>query len=208
MKVKKIAGTDEQIPNGINKTYSEADNTKIISTETPRTASKNKYYLIGSGLLIIIAVLVFFLLSQNNNSNDRNNDDKNKSVLNNTNQKEKQSPPSEQKYERKNEFNLSGSYWGSIKDGTRWYQFITNFDGKNFSGYNQIYWKKYPDGYKTNFNGEYHSDTRQIIIYEDRNTKGAGKFIGTVSDDGRKMSGDWYRYSDNGSFTWNLEKSD
>ena len=105
------------------------------------------------------------------------------------------------------EINLTGSYWGSIKDGTSWYVYISEGKGKSIKGYNKIYWESTPEGYKTNFSGSYDSSTREIIMYEDRNAKGSGKFIGTVSIDGKSISGDWYRYSDNGSFTWNLEKS-
>lgn len=105
-----------------------------------------------------------------------------------------------------NRTNLSGSYYGTIKDGTSWKAYISSFDGENFSGHNVIYWDKYPDGYRTNFTGSYNSFTNRITMSEDRNTKGAGKFTGTVSDDGASMSGEWYRYSDNGTFTWNLTK--
>lgn len=100
--------------------------------------------------------------------------------------------------------NLNGTYSGSIKDGTLWYVYIRNFDGTNFTGSNNIYWPKSPNGYKTNFTGTYNSNTGEIIMYEDRNAKGAGKFIGKVFDNGGSMSGTWYRYSDGGSFTWNL----
>ena len=106
------------------------------------------------------------------------------------------------------EINLTGSYWGSIKDGTSWYVYISEGKGKNIKGYNKIYWESSPEGYKTNFSGTYDPSARKIIMYEDRNAKGSGKFIGTVSVDGKSISGDWYRYSDNGSFTWNLEKSE
>lgn len=208
MKVKKIAGSNEQYQSEVNNSIPEVNNNINVTSQPPQSSNKNKYYLIGSGLLLIIAVLIILLTAKNDSSNDSNITDKNQSLQNNTGQRVKQIPPSDSYSEKKTGFNLSGSYWGSIKDGTRWYQFISNFDGKNFSGYNQIYWKKYPDGYKTSFNGEYNPDTRQIIIYEDRNANGAGKFIGTVSGDGKKMNGDWYRYSDNGTFTWNLEKTD
>jgi hypothetical protein len=122
-------------------------------------------------------------------------------------EKEKQIDQKSQTKERNN-FDLSGSYWGSIKDGTRWYVYISSFDGKNLKGYNRVYWKTTPDGFKTNFTGTFDSQSNQIIINEDRNAKGSGKFIGTVSQNGNTMHGDWYRYTDNGSFTWNLERSD
>jgi hypothetical protein len=47
-----------------------------------------------------------------------------------------------------------------------------------------------------------------IFIYEneDKNTIGSVKFVNFVSDYGNNMTGNWYRYSDNCAFTWNLEK--
>lgn len=108
--------------------------------------------------------------------------------------------------ERDNYVELSGRYEGSIKDGTRWEVYITSYDGQSLSGYNKVYWQKYPEGYKTNFTGRYNSINGQIIMNEDRDAKGSGKFTGTVSDNGRIMSGDWKRYSDGGSFTWNLKR--
>jgi hypothetical protein len=121
-------------------------------------------------------------------------------------EKEKQIEQKSQVNEKK-KYDISGPYWGSIKDGTRWYVYISNFNGDNFNGFDIVYWKSTPDGFKTKFNGTYDSQSGQVIIYEDKNAKGSGKFIGTVSDNGNKMNGDWYRYTDNGSFTWNLEKS-
>lgn len=117
----------------------------------------------------------------------------------------------EKKMEQKStekKINLAGSYYGTIKDGTNWYVYISAFDGFNISGYNKVYWKTTPEGYKTVFRGTYDNLTGEIIMLEDKNTKGSGKFMGTVSADGNKISGEWHRYSDNGAFTWNLEKSD
>jgi hypothetical protein len=108
----------------------------------------------------------------------------------------------------RNNIDLAGTYDGTIKDGTNWYVVISGFDGKSFKGYNEVFWKSTPDGYKTNFKGTYDEDTKEIIMYEDKYMKGSGKFIGTVSSDGNKMSGTWFRYSDNGSFTWELERID
>lgn len=102
---------------------------------------------------------------------------------------------------------LAGTYAGTIKDGTYWHVVISNFDGKNFKGYNKIYWKSTPEGFKTNYTGTYDNSSGEIIMHEDRNAKGSGKFIGSISKDGNKMSGTWYRYTDNGSFTWELERN-
>jgi len=116
--------------------------------------------------------------------------------------------------EKKNEFsqeintnvNIEGRYEGSIKDGTYWTVYIDIFNGKKFDGYNVIYWKKSPDGFRTNFSGEYNSSDNSITIYEDRKAKGSGTFYGKVSSDEKTISGVWNRYSDGGSFTWNLTK--
>lgn len=107
----------------------------------------------------------------------------------------------------RNNIDLSGTYGGTIKDGTDWYVVISGFDGNSFKGYNEVFWKSTPDGYRTNFEGTFDKYTNEVIMYEDKKTKGSGKFIGTVSSDGNKMSGTWYRYTDNGSFTWELERS-
>ena len=102
--------------------------------------------------------------------------------------------------------NIEGKYDGSIKDGTYWVVYINNFNGSNFIGYNVIYWQKSPEGMRTNFSGEFNSSDNTITIYEDRNAKGSGTFYGKVSSDEKTISGTWYRYSDGGSFTWNLTK--
>ena len=104
-----------------------------------------------------------------------------------------------------NEINLEGLWIGTIKDGTYWTLEIKKYGGDKFNGVNIIYWEKYPEGYKTNFSGTLNSN-KEIIMYEDRNTKGSGKFVGNVSNDGKFMSGEWYRYSDNGTFNWSLKK--
>lgn len=108
---------------------------------------------------------------------------------------------------KKYEINLEGEYSGSIRDGTYWTMIINNFDGKNFTGYNIVYWEKHPDGMRTNCTGEYNLSDKTITIYEDRSTYGSGTFYGTVSSDGNNISGTWYRYSDGGSYLWNLRKN-
>lgn len=102
--------------------------------------------------------------------------------------------------------NIEGKYDGSIKDGTYWVVYINNFNGRNFNGYNVIYWEKSPEGMRTNFSGKFNPSDNTITIYENRNAKGSGTFYGKVSSDEKTISGTWYRYSDGGSFTWNLNK--
>lgn len=108
--------------------------------------------------------------------------------------------------EKSSYVNIEGKYDGSIKDGTYWFVYINNINGRNFNGYNVIYWKKSPEGMRTNFSGEFNSSDNSITIYEDKNSKGSGTFYGKVSSDEKTISGTWYRYSDGGSFTWNLTK--
>jgi len=132
--------------------------------------------------------------------------DKKEAELNAKEKEIQKSTSSGQNENKKSGINLEGSYSGSIKDGTRWFVSIKKFDGINFSGYNEVYWEKTPQGYKTNFSGTYDASTKEIIMNEDKKAKGSGKFIGKVSVDGKNLSGDWFRYTDGNSFTWNLEK--
>ena len=132
--------------------------------------------------------------------------DKKEADLKAKEQELKNSQNSDQNDSKDTKINLRGTYSGSIKDGNLWYVYITNFTGKNFKGYSKIYWESTPEGLKTNFSGIYDPITREIVMNEDRNAKGSGKFIGTVSGDGKSISGDWFRYSDGNSFTWNLSK--
>jgi hypothetical protein len=169
---------------------------------------KNLYYIIGGVLVVIIIVLVFFIL-KNNSDKNRNEADK-ESILQKKNSVTEQqtypvTPPTQQSEQEKKP-GLTGTYKGTIKDGTLWYVYILNSDGNSFDGYNVIFWKNKPNGFKTGFTGTFDSQTNQVIMYEDRNAKGSGKFTGTVSDNGNTMHGGWFRYTDKGSFTWNLER--
>lgn len=112
----------------------------------------------------------------------------------------------EQSFNKEMEIRLEGKYEGSIKDGTYWVVYIYNFNGRNFTGNNIVYWENHPEGFKTDFSGEFNSENNNVIIYEDRNAKGAGTFNGTVSPDGNNINGSWYRYSDGGSYLWILKK--
>lgn len=175
---------------------------------------------------LIFIILLLFFSACNKNDNKESSDDlkkkelelkekelqlKEKELLD---KKETELKEKEKQIEQKTQskdskkINLKGDYQGSIKDGTLWYVFITSFDGSNFKGHNIVYWKTTPNGFKTNFTGTFDSQTNQVIMYEDKNAKGSGKFIGTVSDNGNTMHGDWFRYTDNGSFTWDLERSE
>ena len=106
------------------------------------------------------------------------------------------------------DLNISGNYEGTIKDGTFWTLNIYGFDGNSFNGSNTIFWSfvKNPNGLTAPFTGKYDKNTGAIEMSEDVTGKKTGKFIGNVSKDGKTITGSWYRYSDNGSYNWNLAK--
>lgn len=101
---------------------------------------------------------------------------------------------------------LAGTYSGTVKDGTPWNVYISEFDGGSFTGRNEIYWANSPQGFRTSFTGTFDATTRRIVMSEDPTAKGAGEFVGEVSADGTSMTGTWSRYSDGQSFSWNLTK--
>lgn len=114
-------------------------------------------------------------------------------------------PPSpEQPAAQEAVVDLNGVYSGTIKDGTRWYVYIRDFNRTSFVGTNDIYWPRSPQGFKTNFTGTYDPASSQITMAEDRNAQGSGQFVGQVFADGESMSGTWTSYSGGTSFTWNL----
>jgi len=100
---------------------------------------------------------------------------------------------------------LKGVYKGYAKNNDM-YLVINNIKGNNFYGYTIIYWNiKNP--VKAEFEGSYDNNLSKIIIMESENVKGAGKFYSAFYD-GKKLEGDWYRYSDNGTYKWMLNKID
>lgn len=101
--------------------------------------------------------------------------------------------------------NFSGYYQGTAKD-VRMELNIENFDGKNFSGYNIIFWKP-GKGLRADFKGKYDKETRKVLMTESEDIKGAGYFDGYYYPAENKIEGDWFRYSDNGSYKWILQKS-
>jgi hypothetical protein len=112
----------------------------------------------------------------------------------------------ERKVSKINLKDFATMWWGTIRDGTEWEVSIVSFDGKNFKGRNTIYWKTTPDGFSTNFSGTVNDETGTVVMYEDKNAKGSGKFTGSINKAGNRMSGAWSRYSDGTTFNWNLEK--
>lgn len=169
-----------------------------------------KLLTVRISILVVLSVLVIsgcndkidesFKLKEKELNLKQQEIDLEKKKLESQNQK-----PEDNKVESYSKINLNGLWIGTIKDGTYWTLEIKNFDGENFNGENIVYWKKYPDGYKTNFSGTLNA-FNEVIMYEDSNIKGSGKFVGNISNDGNFMSGEWYRYSDNGTFNWSLKK--
>jgi hypothetical protein len=97
-------------------------------------------------------------------------------------------------------------WFGTIKDGTNWEVSISGFDGVNFRGRNTVYWKSTPEGFSTNFTGTVDDVSGKVVMYEDKKAKGSGVFTGTINRAGTRMSGSWSRYSDGGTFKWNIER--
>lgn len=152
-------------------------------------------------------------VSSNNNQNSKSQEDSLKKRELELKQKELELKEKELNLKEKDKstdklrnINITGKWIGTIKDGTKWEVYFTSQYLKEFDGYSTIYWSNHPEGFVTRFAGTVENDNSKIIIYEDRNAKGSGKFEGTISSDGNSMTGIWHRYSDNGSFTWNLSR--
>jgi hypothetical protein len=197
------------LESGQNNNLNEDTKINKSSTIGSNSSNRNNYYIIGGIVLIIIASVLYYLLIYQKSISTAEKEKelllKEKELL--TKEKELNAPlKTEQNNDNSIKINLEGTYSGTIKDGTKWNVYISNYDGQNFTGHNIIYWKKSPDGYKTNFNGIYNASNREIIMYEDKNAKGSGKFSGKVSADGMNMNGDWHRYTDGELFIWNLLK--
>lgn len=97
---------------------------------------------------------------------------------------------------------INGVYEGYAKD-KKMYLIINNFDGKKFYGYSVIYWNP-TKGVKAEFDGYYDESKDIIYINESSSIKGSGKFEGKLKKN--RLEGNWYRYSDNGSYNWKLQK--
>lgn len=169
-----------------------------VIAQTPKSSNKNLFILIGSAVIIAVLVLVYILTQNDNNGIE-------KIVTKDSQKEDKISAGSNNTADSK--VNLIGFYEGTIKDGTRWIVKINSMNGSSISGYNTVYWQsKGASGLSSDFSGTYNSETGEIIMYEAQG-KGSGKFTGTVYNNGAKMDGHWERYSDGGTFNWNLSKS-
>jgi serine/threonine protein kinase len=165
--------------------------------QKPQLISKsNVKIIIGlliSVIIIIAAILIYFIVSSPKDELEKI-----------TGTKIQKSPTTSGQTE---EITLTGFYEGTIKDGTRWTLYISTYDGKNISGNNTTYWATSKSGsVSATFTGTYDKTTNQIIMDETTGGPGAGRFVGTVYESGKKMEGTWTRYRNNETFTWNLIK--
>lgn len=176
----------------IQKTVYESAGAQV---SVPKNSNKTLVYIFGAVTLLTILVLLYvFVFDKKDNIVEKKiTESKNDTKSNSTNLNSNQ------------QIDLTGIYEGTINN-SRWELGITNFDGKSITGYNTSYWS----GSKTvraSITGTYNAETGDIALFEESG-KGSGKFTGKVYDNGRKLSGDWYRYSDNGHFSWSAERTD
>lgn len=166
-----------------------------IFSPTAKKPSRNYLPFMVIGILVLIVIVgAIYVLTNNNGTNVEK--------LSQSNQK----TTNEKKNENPINVELNGKYEGTIKDGTRWKVNIYGFDGRNFEGSNTIYWaSKGAGGLTTTFYGTYDNATGEIIMNESEG-KGSGRFTGRLTENGKNMQGTWSRYSDGGTFSWNLSK--
>lgn len=166
----------------------------IFQQQEQKKPSKNLIYIIaGSIALILVVILTTIFLS--------NSTDSEKIITKTT---------STETLNKNNIFanlNPTGKYSGTIKDGTRWEVEIYDFNGTSFKGWNTIYWSfKPPKGLTSSFDGVYDFKTGEIKMYEDMSGRKTGKFVGRFSNDGNSISGDFTRYVDNVTYSFNLNR--
>lgn len=175
--------------------YSEPQiySTKIGKPKRSNAATKNTLIILAGSISLIIFFVLLYLFIQDDNDD----------VIA-LNQKTSSNLPTN----ACSNVEINGRYSGTIKDGTRWEVYIYGFDGKLFKGTNTIYWSfiKNPNGLTSRFDGELNQSNCQLVMAEDPNGKKTGKFIGKISSDGKEITGEFFRYSDNGSYTFNLIK--
>jgi hypothetical protein len=100
------------------------------------------------------------------------------------------------------------SLWsGSINKDTPFDLQVIDFDGTTFKGKDQIYSSDKSTAVKTfTVIGTYNPKTREIVINEDKEAKGSGKFTGKLDAEGKFMSGKWEMFSEKKSYNWELNK--
>ena len=166
-----------------------------LFTTIAQKPSRNYLPFIAIGILVLIVIVgTIYVLTKNNDANVEKISQSNQKIT------------EEEKNKNAVNVELNGNYEGTIKDGTKWKVNIYGFDGRNFEGSNTIYWaSKGPSGLTTTFYGTYDNATGEIIMNESEG-KGSGRFTGRLTENGMNMQGIWSRYSDGGSFSWNLSK--
>jgi|GEM_PF-3413756 hypothetical protein len=102
--------------------------------------------------------------------------------------------------------NLSGFWSGSLDDGTPFDLTITDFDGKNFKGSDQIFADS-TDRNKFAITGTFDPKTKEIIINEDKNKKGSGKHIAKLDANLTGIKGSWEQYSGTKKMKWELKRA-
>lgn len=197
MEVKKIG----EIP---NKTI-----TPSVSSESS-SKNKNKVFIVLFTILavIIIAAVYYFVVHKNISDNNLTSSDslKLKEIElkeRELNLKEKELNSQVNNNIKNSSVELIGFYSGTI-NGSRWVMNIDYFDGNQVKGSSTCYWPS--KAVTAGFSGSFNKETGLMELYEEQG-RGSGKFIGTVTDMGKNISGNWFRYSDNTRYVWNLEKS-
>lgn len=177
------------------------DRTKIQSVpqyipyeqKTESKSSRNILYFISGGVILLFIALIIVISSSSSDTIVTTN-----TIPQTTNK------DNDKVYKN---LNPTGKYYGTIKDGTRWEVEIYDFNGTSFKGWNTIYWSfRPPTGLTSSFEGVYDFNTGEIKMYEDMSGKKTGKFIGKFSNDGNSISGDFIRYVDNGTYSFNLNR--
>ena len=102
--------------------------------------------------------------------------------------------------------NLSGFWSGSLDDGTPFDLTITDFDGKNFNGNDQIYTDA-SDKNKFKITGTFDQKTKEIVINEDKNAKGSGKHTAKLDANLTGMKGTWEQYSGSKKIKWEIKRA-
>jgi hypothetical protein len=103
--------------------------------------------------------------------------------------------------------NLNDFWSGSLKGEIPFDLEISDFNGKDFKGHEQIFIPDKPEGKKIKITGTFDPKTRNIVIEEDNTIKGTGKLKGIVDKEGNEMSGKWQKYAGNEEYKWQLKRS-
>jgi hypothetical protein len=97
--------------------------------------------------------------------------------------------------------NLLIGVWNGIFDNKNFDIRINKQEGNILYGENTVHWNK---PVSRNLTGSIEGE--KIILNEPGTDKGDGKFIGTISGDGKSMSGTWQRFTGGEKKKWNVMK--